>query len=98
MRTNICSAISAKQVIQFYYNGGTRLVEPFCYGVHRDTGNEVLRSYQVGGHSESGEPVGWKLFRVAEISNLVVTDKHFTGVRDYYNPNDSAMKTIYCRV
>jgi len=40
MRTDICSAINAKKVIQFYYNGGTRLVEPFCYGVHRDTGNE----------------------------------------------------------
>ena len=66
-----------------------------CTGIR---GNEVLRGYQVGGHSESGEPVGWKLFRVAEISNLVVTDKHLTGVRDYYNPNDSAMKTIYCCV
>lgn len=98
MRTDICSAINAKKVIQFYYNGGTRLVEPFCYGVHRDTGNEVVRGYQVGGHSESGEPVGWKLFRVAEISNLVIIDEYFAGVRDYYNPNDSAMKTIYCHV
>lgn len=98
MRASICSAINGKQIIQFYYNGGSRLVEPFCLGVHKDTGNEVLRGYQVGGYSESGEPVGWKLFRVAEISSLVVIGKHFSGVRGGYNPNDSVMQTIYCHV
>lgn len=81
-----------------FNNGGTRLVEAFCYGVHRSSNNEVLRGYQVGGYSESGEPTGWKLFHVLDMLELVVTSKHFSGDRDYYNPNDSAMKTIYCRV
>jgi predicted DNA-binding transcriptional regulator YafY len=93
----ICSAIESKKVIRFYYKGGFRRVEPFCYGVST-TGNEVLRAYQTGGYSESGNPIGWKLFRVSEISNLTLTDEHFDGVRPGYNPDDSAMTTIYCHV
>ena len=97
MRTTICSAIGSKQVIQFYYDGGSRLVEPFCYGMSK-AGNELLRGYQISGYSKSGDTVGWKLFRASEISSLVVTDEHFTGIRDGYNPNDKAMTTIYCHV
>lgn len=98
MKIEICSAINSKQVIEVYYNGGTRLVEPFCYGVHKNTNNEVLRCYQISGYSESGEPVGWKLFLATNISNLVITNKHFAGSREYYNPNDKAMTTIYCHI
>ena len=98
MRTEICSAINSKQVIEFYYDGGTRFVEPFCYGIHKTTKNEVLRGYQISGYSESGEPVGWKLFRVDDISSLTITNEHFSGIREYYNPNDKAITTIYCHV
>jgi len=85
----------SKQVIQFYYNGGSRLVEPCYYGMDK-AGNELLRGYQISGYSKSGDTVGWKLFRASRISNLVVTGKHFTGIRDGYNPNDKAMTVIYC--
>ena len=95
-RLTKCSKTS-KKVLSFYYNGGTRFVEPFCYGIHRSTDKEVLRGYQIGGYSESGESVGWKLFRVEEISKLMVTDRDFKGVREHYNPNDRIMKKIICR-
>ena len=98
MRKDICTAIDSKKVLSLYYAGGTRFVEPFCYGIHRSTGNEVLRGYQIGGYSESGESVGWKLFRVEDISRLIVTDKDCKGVREHYNPNDRVMKKIICRV
>jgi len=97
MNQMICSAIQSRQVIRFYYNGGFRTVEPFCYGVST-AGNEVLRAYQTGGYSESGNPVGWKLFRVSEISSLTTTGEKFFGIRPDYNPQDSAMTTIYCHV
>lgn len=86
-----------KKIIEFYYNGGLRIVEPFCYGVS-SAGNEVLRAYQIGGYSESGNPIGWKLFKVCQMSNLHITDKHFTNIRTGYNPNDSAMITIYSHI
>lgn len=97
MRTTICSAIDSKQVIQFDYDGGSRVVEPFCYGIST-AGNEMLRGYQTSGYSKSGKEVGWKPFLASKISRLVVTDEHFTGIRDGYNPNDEAMRTIYCHV
>ena len=98
MKTEICSAINSKQVLEFYYNGGIRLVEPFCYGIHKNTNNELLRGYQACGYSESGESNGWKLFLVDDISKLTITNNHFSGSREYYNPDDKAMTTIYCHV
>jgi len=57
----ICEAINSKKVISFDYHGRTRLLEPFCFGIHKSTGNKVLRGYQIGGFSESGKALGWKL-------------------------------------
>lgn len=72
-------------------------MEPFCYGIST-AGNEVLRGYQIDGYSESGNPVGWKLFRVSEISNFQITKTNFQNNRPFYNPNDSKMTRIYCNV
>jgi hypothetical protein len=51
----ICEAISSKKVIKFNYEGQERIVEPYTYGVHKDTNNEVLSAYQIGGFSSSGK-------------------------------------------
>jgi hypothetical protein len=98
MKSKICSAISSKKVISFYYRGGIRYVEPFCYGVHKSSGKEVLRGYQVKGFSEFGEPFGWKLYSVKEISQLVITGTGFKGDRKNYSPNDPMMGKIECRI
>jgi hypothetical protein len=42
MNNKIAKAISNKQVIQFYYEGGIRIVEPHCYGLHKTTGGMGL--------------------------------------------------------
>lgn len=97
MSQTIVGAIDARSMIRFEYSGGERLVEPYCYGVTRK-GNEVLRAYQADGWSESGNPVGWKLFSVKEMSGLRATDIHFAGDRPEYNPDDSAMERIIARV
>jgi hypothetical protein len=98
MRKDICSAIDSRKVVSFYYRGGIRFVEPFCFGLHKSFGKEVLRGYQVGGFSEFGEPFGWKIYTLDEISKLVVTDNNFRDDRKYYNPDDPMMKKIICRV
>ena len=95
MITQICSAIESRKVIKFYYNGGIRVVEPFCCGIHKTTGNAVLRGYQTGGYGESGEPDGWKLFRIDDMSTLTVTENTLNISRPDYNPVDKAMSTIY---
>jgi hypothetical protein len=97
MNRDICAAIRDRAVVQFHYNGGLRTVEPHCHGVSKG-GNELLRGYQTGGHSQSGQPVEWKLFSVGKISSLQQTGQKFSTNRPDYNPNDRAMKSICCRV
>ena len=58
----------------------------------------MLRGYQVGGFSEFGEPFGWKLYLVDEISKLEITDNNFRGDRKDYNPDDPMMKEIICGI
>jgi len=97
MNPTICKAIRARCILRFHYGGGYRMVEPHCYGVST-AGHEVLRAYQIGGYSESDQPIGWKLFRVLAITGLQLTTETFASPRPGYNPNDSAMTTIYCRL
>ena len=97
MNTIICDAISKRTVIQCHYDGGTRTIEPHCHGIST-AGNEVLRGFQTGGYSESGNPVAWKLFDVSKMSAVQATALSFAGNRAGYNPNDKGMKTVHCHV
>ena len=51
MNDEICAAIGSKQLLHLDYGGGSRTVEPYVYGVST-AGNEVLRAFQTGGHSQ----------------------------------------------
>ena len=99
-RATICSAIKSRRVMEFFYHGGYRTVEPFCLGLvmSGDADNESLLCYQIGGYSELREPVGWKLYRASEIENMEITAEHFGGDRPGYDPDSVDMKTIYCCV
>jgi hypothetical protein len=99
-RAAICSAIKSRRVIEFYYHGGFRTAEPFCLGVvmSGEADNESLLCYQIGGHSEYGNTVGWKLYRASEISDLVITRERFNGDRPGYDPDNLEMATVYCSV
>lgn len=107
MNEDVCEAIETQRVLAFEYGheetdegpdaGGCRVVEPHVYGETAD-GEELLRGYQTGGYSASEEPVGWKLFDVAEIEELVVTAESFDGPRPEYEPEDPALVDVYCRL
>jgi hypothetical protein len=98
MNNKICDAIANKNIIEFYYNGVIRIVEPHCYGIHKDTSNEVLCGYQIRGFSESGDLPGWRLFVVSDVAALKITDEQFLSPRPKYNPNDKRMSKIFCNV
>lgn len=97
MNSVICETIRRRAVVSFSYGGGSRTVEPHCHGV-TTAGNEVLRGYQTGGYSESGNSIGWKLFEVSKIVALRQTGNTFLSNRPDYKPNDSAMTRVHCRV
>jgi len=92
----ICLAILHRRLVRFAYEGMPRTVEPFCCGAST-AGKDVVRGYQTGGRSRSGEPVGWKLFDVSGIADLTIVDAQF-DYRSDYNPNDPSIVSIYCRV
>ncbi len=89
----ICSSINSKQILLFNYEDSTRIVEPYCYGLTKD-GKEVLRAYQIKGQSKSGNPVGWKLFSVSKMENIIVSNEIFS-IGHQYN-EESVIKEIYC--
>jgi len=98
MRDLLCKAIQTKRVVEFFYKGGTRVVEPYCYGIHKDSDNYVLCAYQLSGYSESGGLPDWRLFIVPKISSFKITNTEFLGSRDDYVANDSRMSRIICNI
>jgi hypothetical protein len=99
-RAVICAAIRSRSVIEFYYHGGYRTVEPFCLGVVLSTeaDNESLICYQIGGFSELREVVGWKLYRASEMEDIVVHKEQFSGDRPGYDPKNIDMSIVRCYV
>lgn len=93
----ITTAIRNRQLLSFSYDGFVRTVEPHCYGIDNNR-HEALRAYQVGGGSESGEYVGWKLFHVSEMRGVTVLQEHFANPRPKYKKGDSAFSTIYAEL
>ena len=91
----ICEAIENKKVIEFVYKNYKRIVEPHCYGVHKDTKNEVLHAYQVGGYTSSGKNPPWRIYIVSKMSEIVVTDRQFENPRPDYTRNDLDMSKIF---
>jgi hypothetical protein len=93
----ICEAIRDRKLLQFDYHGLQRVVVPYCHGLStRDA--EVLRAVQVRGSSKSGGLGFGKLWAVADIRNAAVLSESFVADDPHYNPDDSAMKRIHCRV
>jgi hypothetical protein len=93
LELDICNAIARRCLIAFDYNGVGRTVQPYCHGFTR-TGAETLRAVEVGGR---GGAFG-KLWTVTKMQNLRLTAEHFTPDDPDYNPDDSAMAEIHCRV
>jgi len=96
MNIRICEAIKNRNILKFYYDNGVRIIEPYCYGIHKKTGNEVLRAYQISGFSKSGRVEGWKLFEVTKITGIENTKNDFQGDRIKYNSEDYDMSKVFC--
>jgi hypothetical protein len=93
----ICLAIRARRLLEFDYHGKHRVVVPYCHGTTA-RGHEALRGVQIGGDTKPGGLGFGKLWIVAEISNLRITATPFTPDDPDYNPDDTALPSIHCRV
>jgi hypothetical protein len=91
MHDVLARAIERREVLSVYYGGGWRVVEPFTLG-HGSKGQLLLRVFQISGFSRTGNPSGWKLFSLGELTSAAPTGAKYVGPRPGYNPNDSVMK------
>jgi hypothetical protein len=91
----VCRAIRDLRVLEFVYEGRRRVVHPYCHGV-TPKGEDSLRAIQVGGQG-SGYGFG-KMWVLAKMTDVRLTDRTFVPDDPHYNPNDSAMAHIHCRV
>lgn len=98
MESQICDAIENKKIIEFFYEGHKRIVEPHCYGIHKDTNNEVLCAYQIGGYSSSRSVPLWRLYIIFKMSEIIITDTQFENPSSGYKKNDSRMSIIFCQL
>lgn len=96
MKQDIIAAVADLRVLELKYSGYKRTVEPHAYGRDK-SGDEILRCYQTSGGSQSGERVGWKLLKVADIY-AIHTLKLVFSKRPDYKRNDKAMDNIFCQL
>lgn len=89
----ICQAIAGRQVISFVYKNRTRVVEPHLLGYDSD-GDLTLSAWQLSG----GSGQGWRDFHVSKLAGLSITGQTFSGPRHGYNPHDSTLPQIVCRL
>ena len=92
----LLKAINEKKLIAFQYHGKNRLAEPHDYGIQR--GAQRLLSYQLAGESTTGGLPDWRLVDVADMTNLAITDKKFTGNRPAPTGQHCKWDILFARV
>ena len=94
-RDTLCEAIAARRLVEFRYDGMTRVVEPYTVGI-LTTGNVALSAWHVRGFSESRAVPKWRLYTLEKMGVITILNEEFEGPRRGYNPRDSRMDRIYC--
>ncbi len=98
MRTSeACDALKSKRCLEFTYAGSDRVVEVHTVGLSRDE-KPLMRAWQVRRGSSGGNPSGWKLFRLDEISSSAVTNESSEAPRPGYRRGNPAIYDISCEV
>lgn len=87
----ITAAIQAKRCLLINCAPGVRLIEPHTLGRSKD-GALLMRAYQVSGASASGEPEGWKIFRLDRLTSLEPDDTQSAAPRNGYKRGDKGMR------
>ncbi len=96
MDRRICAAIEYKHYLEFVYDGLPRVIEPHAHGTS-STGKEVVRGFQTDGQSSSG-PLGWRLWDVAKMELLQVSESTFDNPRHGYVRGDKHMHPVHCEL
>lgn len=92
-----CRALRESRVLELRYDGYSRCVEVYAVG-YTKTGEPMMRAWQVRGGSTSGEKVGWKLMRLTEALDAVISHETSDAPRKGYKRGDPALERIVCEL
>ncbi len=95
LNESIVYAIKNQLLLSVEYEGGNRIIEPYCLGVAY-TNNTLLRAYQTNGYTSSGT-YDWKLFDLKKIKYCEVLNSNFIK-RSSYRLNDKGMRVIHSQL
>lgn len=97
MNSLFCKAIQEMRLLEFYYDGFYRKVEPHAYGISGNE-SEMLIAYQIKGGSKSEKVPGWKQFNRGKINRINFLNETFQKPRPDYVKGDKKLKIIYCEL
>ena len=92
-----CEALRSGHILELRYDGYSRMVEVHDVGFTKDD-NAIMRVWQVSGGVGNREPAGWKILRVDEPFEAIVTHQRSLAPRHGYKPGDTIMKVITCQL
>ena len=93
----VCRAIRERRLLEFDYGDKHRVTEPYCHGIST-TGKQSVRALQVGGATRPGGFGFGKMWTIEKMANVRLSDATFVPDDPDYNPDDSAMAVIHCRI
>lgn len=91
------AALKSGKCLQLTYDGITRLVEIHAIGTST-AGNLVMRVFQVSGGSNSGKDIGWKLMKLDESLNPIISNEPSLAPRQGYKRDDSQIPKIIIQI
>lgn len=84
MRDIICQAIQTRCLLQFNYEGATRVVEPHMLA-YNSANHLALSAWWIRGYSESRASTRWREYLLSEMRLASVLQESFSGTRPGYN-------------
>ena len=95
--TQLRFAIANKRLIQFTYDGATRIAEPHDYGL-RDAADKLLVYQREKAGRKDQRVRGWRLLDITKIQDCVALDASFSGTREKANQQHHQWDVLYARV
>ena len=95
--TEACAALAKARCLELTYGGHARVVEVHVAGYSRED-EPLMRVWQVRGGSSSGEPVGWKMFHLYQVTAMRLSREASHAPRPGYQRNDPAIHRVVCQI
>ena len=81
----LCLAIRSKSVVEVVYDGERRVVRPHVVWTDKKS-DTMVECWQTAGYSSRGKIPCWSRYNLEKITGLEVSDEHFPGPQQDFNP------------